>query len=137
MTGRTERSPCGRSFRSPRGLHSSESPASAAIRLSPDERFLYVSTRFADVITVFELGASARDSSRGPCSSSGGLHPRDIVLTPGGEFLLAANRTDGGLASFAGIPRAGGPQAPYRASRPPRRSPSRWNHDFWELSHFL
>ena len=39
----------------PAGFTSAKPPASAAIRLSPDERFLYVSTRFADVITVFEL----------------------------------------------------------------------------------
>lgn len=86
----------------PTDFTSAKPPASAAIRLSPDERFLYVSTRFADVITVFELGASARDFLPRAVQQpgSGGLHPRDIVLTPGGEFLLAANRTDGGLASF-------------------------------------
>ena len=32
-----------------------EPPASAAIRLSPDQRFLYVSTRFAELITVFKI----------------------------------------------------------------------------------
>ena len=73
-------------------------PASAAIRLSPDERFLYVSTRFAEVITVFKL-----DHGR-PCqiqqTGCGGIHPRDMILTPDGRYLLVANRTQGGLVSF-------------------------------------
>ncbi len=93
----------------PAGFTSAKPPASAAIRLSPDERFLYVSTRFADVITVFEL----ENSSNGILPravqqlGSGGVHPRDIVLTPGGEFLLAANRTDGSLVSFRRDPGSG------------------------------
>ncbi|MFQ9705438.1 MAG: lactonase family protein [Enterocloster clostridioformis] len=75
-----------------------EPPASAAIRLSPDERFLYVSTRFAEVITVFKIdhGCLAQIQQTG----CGGIHPRDMVLTPDGRYLLVANRTRGGLVSF-------------------------------------
>lgn len=82
-----------------------EPPASAAIRLSQDERFLYVSTRFAEIISVFGI--------EGDClrliqqTGSGGIHPRDIALTPDGSFLLAVNRTQGGLVSFRVDPDSG------------------------------
>ncbi len=89
----------------PEGFFSAEPPASAAIRLSRDERFLYVSTRFADVITVFEVnGFEAVPIQQ---VSSGGIHPRDFVLTPDGRYLLAANRTEGGLACFRLDPESG------------------------------
>ena len=82
----------------PQNFTSDPAPASAAIRLSADERFLYVSTRFADVITVFALdGFQAAPIQQ---VGSGGVHPRDFVLTPDGNYLLAANRTQGGLACF-------------------------------------
>lgn len=75
-----------------------DAPASAAIRLSPDERFLYVSTRFIDIISVFtiEHGKVKLIQQTG----SGGIHPRDFVITKDGSFLLAANRTEGGLVCF-------------------------------------
>ena len=76
----------------------SEPPASAAIRLSPDERYLYVSTRFAELITVFAIdGCSLTPVQQTGC---GGVHPRDFCLTPDGRFLLAVNRTEGGLVCF-------------------------------------
>lgn len=70
-------------------------PASAAIRLSPDERFVYVSTRFADVITVFRV--TPEGAQRVQQVDSGGKHPRDFVLTRDGRFALVAHREDGGL----------------------------------------
>lgn len=76
----------------------SPAAASAAVRLSPDERFLYLSTRFADLITVYQLdGFQAVKIQQ---TESGGSHPRDFILTGDGRFLLAANRYEGGLASF-------------------------------------
>ena len=33
-------------------------------------------------------------------TGSGGIHPRDFTLTPDGQYLLAVNRTEGGLVSF-------------------------------------
>lgn len=82
----------------PQGASYGEPPASAAIRLSPDERFLYVSTRFAELITVFSIdGCSLAPVQQIDC---GGVHPRDFCLTPDGRFLLAVNRTEGGLVCF-------------------------------------
>lgn len=70
----------------------------AAVRLSADERFLYVSIRGANRIAVFSTdGDLPRLLQLAPCS---GDHPRDIALTPGGAYLIAANRFSGELVSF-------------------------------------
>lgn len=73
-------------------------PTSAAIRLSPDERYLYVSTRYADVISVFAVENDSVTMIQQ--TGSGGVHPRDILLTPSADFLLSVNRTEGGLVCF-------------------------------------
>lgn len=89
----------------PEGAIYKEPPASAAIRLSADERFLYVSTRFAEIISVFAVERGGlRLIQQTDC---GGIHPRDIALTPDGSFLLAVNRTRGGLVSFRVDPESG------------------------------
>lgn len=76
-----------------------EGSEAAAVRLSNDERFLYVSVRGENVIAVLEArGTRTRVIQRAPC---GGDHPRDILLSPDGRFLLAANRNAGGLVCFA------------------------------------
>lgn len=99
----------------PKGKQYSQAPASAAIRLSPDECFLYVSTRFADVITVFSIdGCTLKQVQQ---TGSGGVHPRDILLTPDGRWLLAANRTEGGLVSFP-VDRESGRLGPVRSRVP-------------------
>lgn len=97
-----------------KGEEYSQTPASAAIRLSPDERFLYVSTRFADVITVFSVGGGPDACTLSPIQQigSGGVHPRDILVTPDGRYLLAANRTQGGLVSFPIDPVSGALKPP-------------------------
>ena len=79
-----------------------EPPASAAIRLSPDQRFLYVSTRFAELITVFKISHGRLEQIQQ--TGCGGIHPRDMVLTPDGRYLLVANRTQGGLVELSAQP---------------------------------
>ena len=75
-----------------------EKPAAAAIRITRDERFLYVSVRGADILTVFALEDS------GPAViqhiSCGGAHPRDFILSGNENFLIAANRFEGGIVCF-------------------------------------
>lgn len=77
----------------------------AAIRLSPDERFLYVSVRGANLIVVLACSADGlRVIQRIAC---GGDHPRDIVLSPDGRFVLSANRYSGDLTCFPRDPASG------------------------------
>lgn len=71
---------------------------SAAIRLSPDGRFLTVSTRGANVFTTWEVEETGiKFIQRTSC---GGDHPRDFLFTPDGRFLLSANRGTGEVLSF-------------------------------------
>lgn len=82
----------------PDGQTYKTAPSSAAIRLSQDERYLYVSTRGADLISVYAVkGCHISPVQQTGC---GGEHPRDIVITPDGRYLVVINRTDGGLVSF-------------------------------------
>lgn len=71
---------------------------SAAIQLSDDERFLYASTRGADLLEV--VAVDGFHMRRVQCIPCGGGHPRDIRLTPDGRFLLAANRDTDAVVSF-------------------------------------
>lgn len=82
-----------------------ETPATAAVRLSPDERYLYVSTRFADVLTVYQVEGTFLSMVQQ--TGSGGAGPRDVILTKDGRYLLAANRTEGGLVCFGLNPEDG------------------------------
>ena len=77
----------------------------AAIRLSLDRRFLYVSTRGADIMSVFALeGQTARCIQQVPC---GGKHPRDFVLSEDGRFALVLCRDSDDLFSIAIDPETG------------------------------
>lgn len=82
----------------PEGMTWNPAATSAAIRLSPDECFLYLSTRYADLITVYQLdGFHPKQIQQTDC---GGGHPRDFIITKDGSYLLAVNRYEGGLVSF-------------------------------------
>lgn len=77
----------------------------AAIRLSPDGRFLYVSTRGADVLTAFAIDEiSAQRIQQIPC---GGRHPRDFVLSEDGRFLLVLCRDSDDLFCLPRDPQTG------------------------------
>lgn len=68
----------------------------AAIRLSDDEKFIYVSTRTKDVISVIELKDHKPTVIQ--TVSCGGKHPRDFVLL--GQYLLCANKNTNEVVSF-------------------------------------
>ncbi|MBR6029915.1 MAG: lactonase family protein [Clostridia bacterium] len=81
---------------------------SAALRLSPDGRRAYVSCRGADIVTVFTLAADGR-LTRLADFPSGGHWPRDLLLSPDGAVLLAANQLSGAIALFPLDPETGLP----------------------------
>lgn len=74
--------------------------SSAALHLSPDGQYLYISTRGADLLTVLSLQAEnvPRIIQQIQC---GGSHPRDFMLAGGGKYLLCVNRDSDDLISFS------------------------------------
>ena len=71
--------------------HYSGATKAAAIRLSPDERFLYVSNRGYDTIACYELDPETKFPVWKGLTSSAGLGPRDINYLPGYKKFAAAN----------------------------------------------
>lgn len=72
---------------------------SAAIRLSTDENYIYISTRGSDLLTIFSI------KNKVPVViqqiPSGGCHPRDFILSPCGNYLLVVNRSSNELISMS------------------------------------
>ena len=68
----------------------------AAIHISEDERFVYVSTRTKNVISVLEM--SDHHPTLIQCVSCLGNHPRDFTLLD--QYLLCANRNSDEIISF-------------------------------------
>lgn len=68
----------------------------AAIRLSDVEKFIYVSTRTKDVISVIELEDHKPTVIQ--TVSCGGKHPRDFILLD--LYLLCANKNTNEVVSF-------------------------------------
>lgn len=73
-------------------------PEGAAIRLTRDEHFLYISVRWTDVLIVFDV--SKEEVSILQYYPSGGAYPRDFILNSTEDFLLAVNRFGGGIVSI-------------------------------------
>lgn len=62
--------------------------AGAAIRMSDDERFVYMSIRDVNQIIVFDIETQTIIQRL----DAGGDHPRDIALTPDMHYLFVMNR---------------------------------------------
>lgn len=73
---------------------------SAAIKLSPDGRFLYTSNRLKDDgIAIFSVNRSTGKLSRIGYQTTG-IHPRDFAITPNGKYLVVAARDSDELQVF-------------------------------------
>lgn len=73
---------------------------SADIHISPDGHYLYATNRLeGDGIVIFSI-----DQQNGKLTKTGfhetGIHPRNFVITPNGEFLLVANRDSDNIQVF-------------------------------------
>lgn len=66
--------------------------AAAAIRMSSDGRFIYVSNRGYDSISVFLISEEDGQLSHIQNIDCGGNFPRDIILDDAEEYLLVANQ---------------------------------------------
>lgn len=79
---------------------------SADIHLSPDERFLYASTRLeGDGIAIFKTNPDGRLERI--AHQPTGKHPRNFAITPDGAYLLVACR-DEGMVQVFGIDKESG-----------------------------
>lgn len=79
----------------------------SGIQISPDGRFLYVGNRGHDSIAVLSIssdGGLTLDETV-PC---GGATPRDLALSPCGNWLFSANQDSDHIAVFRRNPASGG-----------------------------
>jgi 6-phosphogluconolactonase len=73
--------------------------AAAALRISPEGKFLYASNRGHDSIAVFKVLPRGLLELAG-LVSGGGKTPRDFALDPQGNFLLVLNQDSDNLVVF-------------------------------------
>lgn len=79
----------------------------AAIRLSPDGQFLYISLRSQSEIVCFAIDPETQQLSFVERISSGGICPRDFSPTPCGRFIVVANQMSNALTCFSRDPMSG------------------------------
>lgn len=75
--------------------------SAAAIRISKDGNYLYVSNRGHDSITVFKISEDGLQLELIQNISSFGEHPRDFALSPDQKYLVCANRDSNHLSLYA------------------------------------
>lgn len=71
--------------------------SSAAIRITKDDNFIYISTRGADLLSVIDLRTTPELIQQTSC---GGIHPRDFLLSDDENYLLVVNKDTDDLISF-------------------------------------
>ncbi|PTO82972.1 3-carboxymuconate cyclase [Vibrio splendidus] len=74
--------------------------AAAAIKLSPDEQFLYVSCRHQSRISSFEVDSETQKLTFIDSYDVEGKFPRDFHITDNGQWLVAANQHSNNITSF-------------------------------------
>jgi len=72
----------------------------AAIRMSPDARYLYVSNRGHDSLSVFAVTQDGEHLDLIQNVPTYGIQPRDFNLSPSGEYVLVANHDTDNLSVF-------------------------------------
>lgn len=72
----------------------------AAIKVSPNGKFLYASNRGHDSIACFHIDENTGILTYRSHASTGGKEPRDFAIDPTGNFLLAANQKSHMIVTF-------------------------------------
>ena len=73
---------------------------SADIHVSPDGKFLYASTRVtSNGIAIFKINEADGKLSFIDFQPTG-IHPRNFIITPNGQYLLVANRDSNNIQIF-------------------------------------
>jgi 6-phosphogluconolactonase len=75
-------------------------PSAAAIRISVNGKFIYISERISHCITVLRFDSDLETLETIGKQSSMGKTPRDIQIDPTGNWLLAANQDSDSIAVF-------------------------------------
>lgn len=74
---------------------------SADIHVSPDGRFLYASNRGTEnTIAIFSINQKTGALTALGFQPTGGVHPRNFMIDPSGNFLLVANRDSNNVVVF-------------------------------------
>jgi 6-phosphogluconolactonase (cycloisomerase 2 family) len=77
------------------------SVGAAEVRISPDEKHVYVSNRGeANSISVFQKVEATQDFERIQVISSGGIMPRNFNLTSDGKYLICAHQASNDIVIF-------------------------------------
>lgn len=79
-------------------LSNSQESSSAALRLSPDEKYLYTSIRGINRILVVKIENSKMSIIQD--IDSGGNHPRDMEFSKDSRYLVVVHKDDDQLVSF-------------------------------------
>lgn len=72
----------------------------AAIRISPNGKFLYTSNRGSDTISIFAIDSSSGLLTFVDYISTFGEGPRDFSFDPSGNFLIAANQNTNSIIIY-------------------------------------
>ena len=83
-----------------RPANGTENSTAAEVAVSSDGRFLYVSTRFSDVLSVFAIEASSGGLTLVQQLACGGKTPRFFRLDPKERWLLCANQDSNTITVF-------------------------------------
>ncbi|RMF04192.1 MAG: lactonase family protein [Chloroflexi bacterium] len=75
-------------------------PSGAAIRVSPDGRFVYAANRGHDSIAIFAFDEATATLTPLGHRATQGQTPRDFAIDPAGAFLLAANQDSDTIVTF-------------------------------------
>lgn len=81
--------------------------SAGAIRLSADGRFIYISNRGHNSITVFELTDDGNDARRIQIIPTEGNFPRDINFNSTEDFIIAGHQLSNHLTLFKRDPKTG------------------------------
>lgn len=81
-------------------MGSPKSPEPADLVIHPSGKWLYVSTRFSNSVSVLDVDDKGALSLR-EVVDCGGANPRGLALSPDGRYLFAANMDSGTVTSFA------------------------------------
>jgi 6-phosphogluconolactonase len=76
------------------------SSTAAEVRVHPNGRFLYASSRGSDTIAVFAIDEAMGTLSPIEYAPCGGKGPRNFTLTPDGSWLVCAHQDSDSLCSF-------------------------------------